>query len=144
METIWQMKTLLSVVPFVAWSAVGSTVAGQSLTVDEFMETSETRYGAHVDSDDWVHFVVFAPDATHVDVLLYAEANAKTPKHEVAMKKNGSDWRVRVRKRALGMACRPAIRDMSEFDQVFGATGGPFEKRKRRSRRSAELTGWTI
>ena len=102
MDSIRQMKTLLFIFLLVAWPAVRSAAAGQGLAVDEVEETSETRYGSRVDSDGWVHFVVFAPNATRVDVLLYDVADAKTPAHEVAMKKNGSDWSVRVRGTGVG------------------------------------------
>ncbi len=78
------------------------TGLAQNLMVDEIMETSETRYGSHIDSVGWVHFVVYAPDATQVDVLLYETADAKNPNREIAMMKNGSDWRVKVRGEGIG------------------------------------------
>ena len=57
----------------------------------------EARYGAHVGADGWVDFVVHAPAATAVDLLLYDDPRARTPQRRGAMTPAGDDWKARVR-----------------------------------------------
>lgn len=60
-------------------------------------DSDETRYGAHIDGDGWVHFAVFAPDAEAVHLLLFAGAGDTVPRHAVPMLRHGDDWRVKIR-----------------------------------------------
>lgn len=68
----------------------------------EFGSSEETRYGAHIGAEKWVDFVVYAPEATAVDLLLYSDPRARTPKHRVRMTRSGDDWKVRVRGANVG------------------------------------------
>ena len=60
-------------------------------------DTTESRYGSHVDATGWAHFAVYSPAATQVSVLLYDSPEATTPAHIIPMKQHGDDWRVKVR-----------------------------------------------
>ena len=68
----------------------------------EFGSSEETRYGAHFGADKWVDFIVYAPEATAVDLLLYSDPRARAPKHRVRMTRSGDDWKVRVRGANVG------------------------------------------
>ena len=59
--------------------------------------SNETRYGAHIDGQGWVHFVVYSPTATKVALLLFSEADAVEPATTIPMAKQGDDWKVKVR-----------------------------------------------
>lgn len=62
----------------------------------------DPRYGAHLVDDGWVHFGVFAPRATAINVLLFAEPDALLPQHVIPMIQAGSDWRIQVRGEQIG------------------------------------------
>ena len=64
--------------------------------------TTETRYGAHVDSGGWAHFVVYAPRAVSVNLLLYGDPRARTPSQVVPMSRAGDDWKVKVHGEGVG------------------------------------------
>ncbi|HOL65065.1 MAG TPA: alpha-amylase family glycosyl hydrolase [Accumulibacter sp.] len=68
----------------------------------ESANSEETRYGAHVGTDRWVHFVVHAPLASAVDLLLYDSSTAQKPKSRLAMRQEGDDWKLKVRNSRLG------------------------------------------
>lgn len=68
----------------------------------EAADSDETRYGAHLDKDRWLHFVVHAPQASAVDLLLYGSAKARKAKYRRPMRNNGGDWTLKVRDKTLG------------------------------------------
>ncbi|MCI5197408.1 MAG: hypothetical protein D3919_14565 [Candidatus Electrothrix sp. AW5] len=99
----WRFKAPLFIVLMFVCSVIGlPPVIGQTLTIDESKESSESRYGSHIDSDGWVHFVVFAPNATQVDLLLYDKPEAKSFKHKIPMYKLGDDWKVKIKGTGIG------------------------------------------
>jgi isoamylase len=77
-------------------------LASQRIVPQQVMQTTATRYGAHVDADGWVHFVVFAPHATAVHLLLFDAPDATTPAHDIPMLRTGSDWKVRLKGLGIG------------------------------------------
>jgi len=48
------------------------------IVIRETADSPETHYGAHLDHDGWVHFVVHAPEATAVNLLLFEKEDART------------------------------------------------------------------
>jgi isoamylase len=98
---IRQWKRLITV--FAIGMVACGTLHGQEINVEEVEDTTDSRYGAHIDPDGRVTFNVFSPDATQVNLLLYSTANATKPAQVVPMRKNGSDWRVRIRGRGIGV-----------------------------------------
>lgn len=68
----------------------------------ESARSGETRYGAHLGAGRWLHFVVHAPQASTVNLLLYDRATARQPKHRLPMRKEGDDWKLKVRDKTLG------------------------------------------
>lgn len=88
---------------FVCSLTLAVTAAGVSLAhALEVGSSDEDRYGAHVGGDRWVNFVVHAPQATAVDLLLYDDPRAVAAKHQVSMRRSGGDWKVRVRGEKVG------------------------------------------
>lgn len=77
-----------------------NTSMGFSFTEAE--NSTESRYGAHLDNDGWVHFVVYSPDATALNLLLFDKPDAKTPQHTIPMNKTGVNWGVKVRGEGIG------------------------------------------
>jgi glycogen operon protein len=59
--------------------------------------SSEPRYGAHMDDKEWAHFVVHAPSATKVNLLLFEKAQDKSPTHTIAMIKRNDDWTIKIK-----------------------------------------------
>jgi isoamylase len=68
----------------------------------EIGNTSESRYGAHLDNDGWGHFVVYAPDAKAVNLLLFDTPDSKIPQHTVPLVKAGDDWKIKMRGDGIG------------------------------------------
>lgn len=102
MRTINAVQRVVNVIVLVALWVAGGIVQGQ-MTVAETSDATQSKYGALLEAGGWVHFGVFAPEATEVSLLLYDKADAKEPKHVVPMKKSGGkDWRVRVRGSGIG------------------------------------------
>jgi Carbohydrate-binding module 48 (Isoamylase N-terminal domain) len=97
---IYSLKRLIAI--FAVWATVCGAVHCQQIKVEGVLDTTENRYGAHTDAGGWVDFDVFAPDASQVNLLLYDSPNATQPEQVVPMKRNGTDWRVRVRGRGIG------------------------------------------
>jgi pullulanase/glycogen debranching enzyme len=64
--------------------------------------SEQAAYGAHVGTDGWVHFAVYAPAAEGVSLLLYDAPDAVTPRHTIPMQRAGSDWRVKVKGPGVG------------------------------------------
>src|ERR1700757_1459588 len=88
---------------FLSLLFLGANSSLSEITVTDTGDSIETRYGSHIDSEGWVHFVVFSPDATGVNLLLFDKGNAKTPKHVIPMKKGGNDWKIRIRGQDIGV-----------------------------------------
>ena len=95
---IYQLKRKLTI--FALALIPSGMSCGQEIKVEEVQDTTEIRYGAHIEGA-WINFDVFSPDATQVNLLLYATANATLPDQIVPMKKDGNDWRVRIRGRGV-------------------------------------------
>lgn len=68
----------------------------------EARDTSETKYGARIDEEGWVHFVVFSPRAQQVNLLLFENEADKIPKHVIPMTKHGADRRIKIKGTAIG------------------------------------------
>jgi isoamylase len=64
--------------------------------------TTEKNYGAHIDPQGWVHFVVYAPAAQEVNLLLFKTQDAQDPSNLIPMKKVGDDWKIRVKGPGIG------------------------------------------
>lgn len=115
----------VAVVSLVAVSAVAEKLSlAAPIVVDGTQDSTDTRYGAHLDGG-WVHFGVFAPAATGIDLLLYDDSAATTPAHVLPMHQHGGDWRLRVRGTGIGAGLHYMYRakgsnDVSLNDQ-FGA-----------------------
>nr|VFJ67509.1 MAG: glycogen operon protein [Candidatus Kentron sp. FM]VFJ67516.1 MAG: glycogen operon protein [Candidatus Kentron sp. FM]VFK16626.1 MAG: glycogen operon protein [Candidatus Kentron sp. FM] len=92
--------------------AIAPAMAG--IDVQESLDTSETRHGAHIGQDGWVHFVVFSPNAAGVDLQLYDTPDAKAPAKTIPMKKNGDDWRIRIRGDGIGAGLHYTYRARGE------------------------------
>jgi len=110
-------------------SAMAANSAAAAIVVDDAGNSTETRYGAHVSSDGWVHFVVFSPNATGIDLQIYDDPAATTPAHSLPMHPHGGDWRLRVRGSGIGPGLHYMYRahgpnDVSLNDQ-FGAMFNP-------------------
>jgi glycogen operon protein len=65
-------------------------------------QTSETRYGAHLDNDQWIHFAVYAPLASAANLLLFQTGNDLSPSHSIPMVQSGSDWKVKIKGAGIG------------------------------------------
>jgi isoamylase len=81
---------------------IGAPRWSAGFTVEDYGDTGETEYGAHVDQDRWVHFVVFSPDADQVNLLLFGNPGDTTPEHTIPMKRSGDDWKIRVKGEGIG------------------------------------------
>ncbi len=68
----------------------------------EIGSSAEQRYGAHIDAEDWVHFVVYSPAATAVDLLLYDNPQDTHSAHAIPMQRQSSDWRIKVKGEGVG------------------------------------------
>lgn len=98
-------------------------IAGAAL---ESASSDETRYGAHLDNDGWVHFVVFSPAASAVNLLLFDSAEATAPSRTIPLERHGQDWRIKVRGAGIGPGLHYLYQasgpnDVSPDDQ-FGLT----------------------
>lgn len=80
--------------------------------------SGETRYGAHMDSTDWAHFVVYAPLATEMNLLLFDKAEDRTPSQIVPMnkvtdkEKQRQNWSVKIK----GEKVKPGLFYMFQAD----------------------------
>jgi len=74
-----------------------------SADVIQTAASTEIRYGAHIDSSGWVNFVVYAPDATQVEVALFNRSDDQIPNQLVPMIPSGTDWKVRVKGVGVGV-----------------------------------------
>ena len=90
----WVRRCLLAI--FLTAASAGPVHALESGS------SEETRYGAHFGDDGWVHFVVHAPEATAVELLLYPGPRAQAPRYRLGMIRSGDDWKVRVRGPRIG------------------------------------------
>lgn len=86
-------KTFFAI--FLLWGLLLAPLTAQLWDVaTDYSE--ETRYGAHIATDGSVHFVVYAPDADGVDLLLFTGAKDLQPTQTLPMEKAGSDWKIKV------------------------------------------------
>jgi len=92
---IFLIAAALLVVP-----AMAATAAG--ITLQEVSNTTEGRYGSHMDAGGWVHFVVYSPDAAALNLLLFEKPGDKTPAHTVPMQKDGADWKIKAKGEGIG------------------------------------------
>ncbi len=65
-------------------------------------DSSESRYGARIDASKNVHFVVHAPEADGVDLLLFDADDAKAPSRSFSMNKHGEDWKLQLSGEGVG------------------------------------------
>ncbi|HKA55868.1 MAG TPA: alpha-amylase family glycosyl hydrolase [Candidatus Binatia bacterium] len=72
------------------------------IVLGETADSPETRYGAHLDPDGWVHFVVHAPEATAVNLLLFEKADARTPTATIPLHHDGPDWKIKIKGEGIG------------------------------------------
>jgi 1,4-alpha-glucan branching enzyme len=70
--------------------------------VRETADSPETRYGAHLATDGGVHFVVHAPEATAVNLLLFEKADAATPTRVIPLRRHGPDWKIKAAGEGVG------------------------------------------
>lgn len=64
--------------------------------------SAESRYGAHLDGDGWVHFVVYSPSASAIDLLLYANPDDTSPNHTISLERRAGDWAIKVKGDGVG------------------------------------------
>nr|VFK26773.1 MAG: glycogen operon protein [Candidatus Kentron sp. MB]VFK33566.1 MAG: glycogen operon protein [Candidatus Kentron sp. MB]VFK76690.1 MAG: glycogen operon protein [Candidatus Kentron sp. MB] len=94
--------------------------------IQNSQDTNEPRYGAHIDSDGWVHFVVFSPNADQIDLQIYDDPDAREPALIIPMRKRGAeDWQIRIRGEGIGVGLHYTYRargqrDLSQPDDQFG------------------------
>ena len=69
----------------------------ETIIIEDSSSSTETRYGAHIDEEGWVHFVVYSPDATQINLLLFDEPKAKILRETIPMEKSGDDWKIKIR-----------------------------------------------
>src|SRR3954454_21852449 len=60
------------------------------------VHSADSRLGAHV-TPDGLAFGLYAPDATRVDLLLFDQPDATTPRQAVPMRRDGDIWRIGIR-----------------------------------------------
>jgi isoamylase len=91
-----------------AVSAVVLLAQGRLWALDA-VSTTESRYGAHVDTEGWVHFVVHCPEpdapgqqVEGIDLLLYAAMEDLVPNHTIPMERHESGFRIKVRGNGIG------------------------------------------
>jgi hypothetical protein len=77
-------------------------VLSEEIVLRETADSPETRYGAHLDTDGWVHFVVHAPEATAVNLLLFEKADARTPTLAIPLRHDGPDWKIKIKGQGIG------------------------------------------
>ncbi len=80
-----------SILLFFSWPVPSASYSVRAAATDE------TRYGAHMDTDGWAHFVVYAPLAERVNLLLFGEARDRVPDVTVAMDKQDDHWSVKIK-----------------------------------------------
>ena len=63
------------------------------------------EYGARIDRDGWIHFGLYSPAASAVNLLLFNAPDAKSPSRVIPMERNGDDWRIKIR----GAEAKPGL-----------------------------------
>lgn len=97
-----RIRCLIFLVTFFSLLFLDINNSLSEITVSNVNKTSERKYGAHIDNKKWVHFVVYSPNASEVNLLLFDEADAKIPQHVIPMRKSGGDWRIKIRGKGIG------------------------------------------
>jgi glycogen operon protein len=87
--------------PGPAWAVLSEVVAAAS---------EESRHGAHIDADRNVHFVVYAPEAEGIELLLFDSDDARTPSRSFPMTRQGDDWKLRLSGPGVGVGLRYMFR----------------------------------
>lgn len=91
----WNVLSLLLVMAFLCplWAQLDDIATDTS---------TESRYGAHIDAQGWVHFVVYSPAATAVKVLFFTQPEDISPAQAVALQKSGDNWKIKVKGTGVG------------------------------------------
>ena len=89
---------------FVVFAAGSASWGGQNSVAAA--DSNESRYGAHTETSGTVHFVVYAPEAAGVELLLFDDDDSKTPSRSFPMHKHGDDWKVRLSGAGVGAGMR--------------------------------------
>jgi isoamylase len=63
------------------------------------------EYGARIDHGGWIHFGLYSPAATAVNLLLFDAQDAKLPSRVIPMQRNGDDWRIKIK----GAEAKPGL-----------------------------------
>ena len=95
---------LVAVTGFVVFAPRSTAWGGQNIVVAA--DSSESRYGARIDAGRSVHFVVYAPEAEGVELLLFDADDSRTPSRSFPMHKHGEDWKVRLSGEGVGAGMR--------------------------------------
>jgi isoamylase len=93
---------ILLVIAVNTFSLSVKPVSGEEILLRETADSPETRYGVHLDPDGWAHFVVHAPQATAVNLLLFEHADARTPTLTIPLRRDGADWKIKIRGQGIG------------------------------------------
>ena len=101
------VNSMLCVVTIFLFNAVA--IANPDL---ETGSSTEKRYGANIGAENWLHFVVYAPNASGVKLLLYDAPQATTPSAVIPMQRNGEDWKTKIK----GFRARPGLHYMFQAD----------------------------
>jgi isoamylase len=67
--------------------------------------SEEQSLGSRLDGEGGVHFGLHSPDAHDVRLLLFDNPRATTPRQVISMRKQGDDWRVKIR----GAEAKPGL-----------------------------------
>ena len=95
---------LAAVTGFVVVTARSTARGGQDAVVAA--DSSESRHGARIDASGSVHFIVYAPEAEGVELLLFGSDDSRTPSRSFPMHKHGDDWKVRLSGQGVGAGMR--------------------------------------
>ncbi|BBM83597.1 alpha-amylase family glycosyl hydrolase [Candidatus Uabimicrobium amorphum] len=90
----------------------------------ETAASSEEKYGAHIDAANWVHFVVYSPNAQQVDLLLFSAEKDQKPSQEIPMEKHGDNWKIKVRGQRVGEGLLYMYRAKGAYNVRPGAPFG--------------------
>lgn len=63
----------------------------------EIATSNETKYGSHIDNEGWIHFVVYAPKAQQLYLLLFESATDQKPTKEIVLEKKENTWKIKIR-----------------------------------------------
>ncbi len=109
-------------VAFFVFSCLDIDNSLSQINLSAISDSTETRYGAHIDDKGWVHFVVYSPEAIQVNLLLFNQPADKMPKYTIPMKKVGNDWKTKIKGDGIGsglfyMYQAKGLNQVSKYDQ---------------------------